>query len=757
MKRIAVFGVMALFFIVFSSAYLFCDPEIEDCQNIIDRVWDNYAIFKKDKNIFVNFTIPDNATGSDVQLKAFIPPWTSFNLSCYGGGTWQTVVSTEEGLERLSLAPICSPKPNIYRIWRINNPNKIPVTYSWQLYGSSLNGSAVAYPGESYINTTAISGLNTLRIFVRSKLHDMRSSDSSTCFQDYKSTFFLNENYTVPASCMADEELQLHFRAFGKGIFTPVWIYELTVWWTSVSYSEFTGKGETTDLSNLTSGDQEMPDLVLDDGIDGKITFNIPVGINASINFDEAVEISYASISVDTERYPSLNAPANLTMENLAMMSPLILRDGVRCLTCQILSWDTGTGRLHFSVPGFSTYTAVDGAQLEIWDDTNDVQGENTDHYEFELTGFYANFSDTAGFSVNGTGIFCNYTQNSTGSWSFPLEMDFDNISHLYEVNETFPFPGEFFFNVSCITNTLFNVSATDNFAITSSLTINEHYSDPSQPIEEEITHILANVTANLPIRWVNFTLTAPNGTIIIDNENATSVLWDLYNSSDFSAAGSGRWVWNISAYDNYSIANTSGSFSIQAWHIIVGNLSGSLILGNSLGKAITEWTVSNSSGSNIYVADSDSTLNFDSLIALGRNLSNSSRFGDFVELDDLMATTNLTDSVNRTFTSGGSVKKEHNFTVFGSTIYYTPIVNSTNVTTFFTGILWDSSDDDNGGTVGEYDSADQEDVVFITEATEPSDGSYGYYAFEISIPARLRAYVSGGDPNSVSLYGEIR
>ncbi|MBD3164322.1 hypothetical protein GF323_03915 [Candidatus Woesearchaeota archaeon] len=286
---------------------------------------------------------------------------------------------------------------------------------------------------------------------------------------------------------------------------------------------------------------------------------------------------------------------------------------------------------------------------------------------------------------------------------------------------------------------------------------INLHASVPPYPAESDEVYIYANVTDdNDDVRWVNFTIAAPNGTVIINNENASSRNGNIWNSSKLNASSLGRWMWNITAYDNFSVTFAEGSFNIAIWHTFVGNLSGSLQLADEAGSSLVRWNVENVSGSNIYIADSDSSINFNSLAALGRNLSNASTINDFEELDDFLATGNYTDSINSTYTFSGNVKKEYNFTVFGKTIYYVPIVNSTNNSNFFTGILWDSSDDtNNGGEEGEYEKTAKEDIVFITEASKGELGKYGVYDYEIKIPAKLREYVSAG--SSVSLYGEIR
>ncbi len=301
------------------------------------------------------------------------------------------------------------------------------------------------------------------------------------------------------------------------------------------------------------------------------------------------------------------------------------------------------------------------------------------------------------------------------------------------------------------------NTSETREINLNLPPVINSHAPSPSLPIENQLVYIYANVTDDYNnLSWVNFTITAPNGSIIVDNVNATSRFADIYNSTSFNATSTGTWTWNITAFDGLSQTKATGSFSIVIWHTLVGNITGSLVLQGNNTNSLVVWSVSNTSESNIFIADSDSSINFNSLASFGRNLSNATRIGDFVEIDSLIKTSNFTDSVNNTYTSAGLAITEYNFTIFSKTLYYVPIINSTNTSTFFTGILWDSSDDNDGGTAGEFDSVDKEDVVFITVARDNLVGAHGTYDYEIRVPAALRKYLSA-TTTSVALYGEIK
>ena len=285
--------------------------------------------------------------------------------------------------------------------------------------------------------------------------------------------------------------------------------------------------------------------------------------------------------------------------------------------------------------------------------------------------------------------------------------------------------------------------------------TINFNASVPASPIENEAVYLYANVTDpdNDTILWVNFTVIAPNGSIILDHENASSSLGDIWNSSTFTASDVGTWLWNITASDGDNSSTTLGRFIVPAWYYIVGNVSGELVLSDSSGTRVLDWDVTNLSGSNLYIADSDSTISFNNLKAFSRNLSGTYFSDDFEELDTLTNMTGLIDSVNITYTANSNPKATETFTIFGVAIDNVPIINSTNSSNFISGILWDSNDDIGDG---QFDLTDKEDIVFVTKVNPSTPGRYGTYDFEATIPAKLRRYITDS-LTTVSVYTEIR
>ncbi len=93
--------------------------------------------------------------------------------------------------------------------------------------------------------------------------------------------------------------------------------------------------------------------------------------------------------------------------------------------------------------------------------------------------------------------------------------------------------------------------------------THNTAYTIPNQTTQNSVVVIQANVTGTILV-WVNFTVTAPNGSAVINNTNATSNFGDLWNSSSFTADKIGTWTYSIFAVDNLSYGtSSSGSFTV--------------------------------------------------------------------------------------------------------------------------------------------------------------------------------------------------
>jgi hypothetical protein len=197
----------------------------------------------------------------------------------------------------------------------------------------------------------------------------------------------------------------------------------------------------------------------------------------------------------------------------------------------------------------------------------------------------------------------------------------------------------------------------------------------------------------------------------------------------------------------NESNNNASKMLHVGLWEYITGLTNDRLAMNDMTNSTIYDWLVSNSSGSKIFAADIDSSINWKSLQALGINLSNQSSFADFYNLDTRLGSTALTDSVNRTYTSNGLPIEYINYTLFTKNVNNIPVVNSTNNTNFKTGILWDYSD---GGA--RY--LGTQDILFVSAINKNMPGYNATVDYELRVPATLRSYKVGQD--LVVFYAEI-
>jgi len=201
----------------------------------------------------------------------------------------------------------------------------------------------------------------------------------------------------------------------------------------------------------------------------------------------------------------------------------------------------------------------------------------------------------------------------------------------------------------------------------------------------------------------------------------------------------------------NESDNKANNSITVQAWQDFYGNLSIEKILANSLLRNLTFWSNESFYDGSVFVTDSEADVSWNSLQAIGRNISNASVAGDFEDIDSLLNMSDFDDSVTNLFGDPLYPKNNCTFLIHKKLIENVPIINSTNTTSFITGILWDTDDDSNG----QFDQVDREDLVFVVKTNASQQGTYGVYDYEITIPVRLREYNST-DITSVYFYYDL-
>jgi hypothetical protein len=323
---------------------------------------------------------------------------------------------------------------------------------------------------------------------------------------------------------------------------------------------------------------------------------------------------------------------------------------------------------------------------------------------------------------------------------------------------------GLHYWNVTCydLANN-FNISETWNFTIPlpdMAITNDDIYFNNSNPSENENVTIFANIS-NLGITATGiFSVRFHSGFPNLSNQIGTEQTLSLSPLSNGTVNVS--WIASIGSHDiwvivdpdnniieeNESNNNASKTITIESWQYVYGNVSGNLQIDDSDSETVFVWLPENITGSHLYIVDLDSNIEWTALEALSRNTSGGYRFQDFSILDNALGSENYTDSINNTYTISGNPISTSTFDIFGGQINNVPIINSTNTSSFITGILWDTT-----SSSGFYDGS--QDIVFITRVNQNASGSLGNYDFEFRVPANLRT-LKGPDNYAVAIYAEI-
>jgi len=293
-------------------------------------------------------------------------------------------------------------------------------------------------------------------------------------------------------------------------------------------------------------------------------------------------------------------------------------------------------------------------------------------------------------------------------------------------------------------------------------------------------TYILDNLNRDMRINLTIFDLTKPEITLFspYNGTEATNIVRLNFNASDNTGINNcsfylnsavnqtfiplmysiytinltlpaGTYTWKIGCFDNSSQLNYNESetrtFILPSWHFYYGNLSSRVSLGSS--QNATEYTWNNQQATNLYVVETGTLVSWASLQALGENISNMTSRDDFYEADVNLSMTAFSDSINRSYTINNVPIINMTLTVYNKVLRNIPIINSTNNSNFFTGILWDTTDG-----IPEYNGS--QDIIFVSKKNISAFGKYGFYDYELRIPATLKNHKLGA--GTVSFYVEI-
>ncbi len=201
---------------------------------------------------------------------------------------------------------------------------------------------------------------------------------------------------------------------------------------------------------------------------------------------------------------------------------------------------------------------------------------------------------------------------------------------------------------------------------------------------------------------------------------------------------------------DNYTNNNITITINVKAYNDYFGNITGNLTLDTNTNNTEYDWRF-NDSG-NIIFTNSQVTVNFTALYALGRNTTGGIAVNDFLEADQALNMTGFNDSIQTLWSTNASQPRQTtNFTVRGRTIENVPYINSTNTSNFITGILWQSVN----STSREFNATQKQPLLFVTMINRNQTGFYGRYDYEAHVPVLLRSYNSTS--NALQYFVELK
>ena len=361
--------------------------------------------------------------------------------------------------------------------------------------------------------------------------------------------------------------------------------------------------------------------------------------------------------------------------------------------------------------------------------------------------------------------LVCNLTVDGTQRYTGYKSSGYSTIEQVSGLAA-----GQHFWNVSCKDQAgNWNTSETYSFNMTyPDLQINQTqiFFSPEKPIEGESTtltatiHNLASVEAtSVQVEFYNGdpdttgTQIGSTQTISVSSNNQTnaSVIWSgiIGMTRIFVKVDPSNTIVENDETNNKATRN----ITVPSWHLFYGEITPDteFKLADSMESKIIQWNETDLINSNIYVADRDSSIEWTSLQAIGKDTSNQNSSNDIKEIDTILGSTTFSDSIESLYLNAGQINETQDIRVFNKQINNIPVAISINSSNFKTGILWDTSDDSNG----EFNIAEKEDIVFITHVNKDTQGSYGIVDYELRVPALLRNY-NPSDQTTAAFYLEI-
>ncbi|MFH1590898.1 MAG: DUF2341 domain-containing protein [archaeon] len=348
-----------------------------------------------------------------------------------------------------------------------------------------------------------------------------------------------------------------------------------------------------------------------------------------------------------------------------------------------------------------------DWAMDDVWVNIN-----GTNYTMTSYSGDVFNYSfNSTGFSV-GIHNYTIYANDTVGNNATPLSGNFTIVlsdADLFIANITFSsysqIEGE---NITIFVNVSNNGSASaSDFMVRLNISLfNGSYVFNRSSLSEEQT------VAGGDSVIVNFSWIAEIGTF-----GFLAIADDLENITE--------------TYETNNILVRN--YSTSSWTIFYGSYNYSIIIDNGEGDIFREWNATTPGGNSFY-ADADASFQ-------PWNLKPLNGTSDFAEADLALGSTFFADSIAGLFDPDGddAPDKEVSIEIAGVWVDEVPVVNSTNSSSFRTGLLWDSAD---GGS--EYNGS--QDLVLVTVLNASKQGLYGVYDYEVRVPVNLKCLVAGTD-----------
>ncbi|MGM5482908.1 MAG: hypothetical protein ACQESF_05575, partial [Nanobdellota archaeon] len=346
-------------------------------------------------------------------------------------------------------------------------------------------------------------------------------------------------------------------------------------------YTNFTGN--TTDFNSLNDP-ENVTNATIHSPENAMIVWQNPVNATSQ-NFDKNLILDKNLVFVNSSGLdPSFNSPATLTLMGIDWEYPLILKDGEICSSCNIASYNNGN--LVFKVEGFSSYSSIEGTGLNIYDDTKIDTVRSG-----KINTFYANYTNLSNNApIYGPDTYCSFSDNSSGTWSSPVNMSYNFSSGIYEYNKSFN-QGTYIYNISCYNKQGYaNLSNTDDFFINESLFAPEIISlSPSENSFSLFSSV--SITANITdpnegdyVDSVVLNISAPH---FFDSINLTTPVGSVYNYTLLNTTKIGRYNYTFYANDSYGLFSTYSSY----FEIIDSEKPAAKILEPLVGNALATGT----------------------------------------------------------------------------------------------------------------------------------------------------------------------